>query len=288
VDIFWEHHTVNSNPFQSAEESLKYLEWRAEEYPLFHEHMRLWGEHDQETILDYGCGPGNDLVGFLAHTTAKRVIGIDISAKALELAAQRLALHHFDLNRFKLIRINDSMPYIPLRENSIDYIYCEGVLHHVSFPLNILHEFQRVLKPGGRGNIMVYNRNSLWFHLYTVYEKMILTDTFPGLSMEDAFSRNTDGIDCPISRCYRADEFIDLCRQSGFEVEFVGGYFNRTVELCDLEKRVQNALQDERLPDECRLFLSNLIYDNNGYPNFKGKHAGVGGIYTLEKKRKCS
>ncbi len=44
----------------------------------------------------YGCGPGNDLVGFLLWGHARQVIGIDISRKALELARRRLALHRID------------------------------------------------------------------------------------------------------------------------------------------------------------------------------------------------
>jgi hypothetical protein len=33
--------------------------------------------------LDYGCGPGNDVVGFLLHTNAKQVIGMDVFAEGV-------------------------------------------------------------------------------------------------------------------------------------------------------------------------------------------------------------
>src|SRR5215475_4593523 len=92
VDVYWGEHTVNSVPFKTADESLKYLQWRSEQYPAFHEFMQLYGNHDDQVVLDYGCGPGNDLVGFLVYTNAKEVIGIDVSEKALGLAMQRLAL----------------------------------------------------------------------------------------------------------------------------------------------------------------------------------------------------
>jgi len=58
---------------------------------------------------------------------------------------------------------------------------------------------------------MVYNRESIWLHLYTAYDQMILKNAFPGISLEEAFARNSDGVDCPIARCYSAGEFIDLC-----------------------------------------------------------------------------
>jgi ubiquinone/menaquinone biosynthesis C-methylase UbiE len=83
-------HTIHSKPFITANESLHYLEECFKEYPLYRELMDVWGKHDDEVILDYGCGPGNDLVGFLAYSGAQKVIGIDVSKKALELASQRL------------------------------------------------------------------------------------------------------------------------------------------------------------------------------------------------------
>ena len=46
-----------------------------DDYPLFREFAHPWGDHDGEVVLDYGCGPGNDVTGFLLHTKAKRVIG---------------------------------------------------------------------------------------------------------------------------------------------------------------------------------------------------------------------
>jgi SAM-dependent methyltransferase len=41
-----------------------------------------------------------------------------------------------------------------------------------------LQEFYRILKPGGKVQIMVYNRNSLWFHLKTAYQTQILENKF--------------------------------------------------------------------------------------------------------------
>ena len=67
------------------------------------------------------------------------------------------------------------------------------------------------LRPGGTGTIMVYNRDSVWFHLYTAYERMVVEDMFPGADVHEAFRRNTDGPECPISRSYPAEEFVALC-----------------------------------------------------------------------------
>ena len=159
--------------------------------------------HDGEVILDYGCGPGNDLTGFAMHTRARRIIGMDVSEASLELAARRLALHDVATGRVELVRVTDTDPRSRWPTTSVDHVNCQGVLHHTSHPERILAEFARVLRPGGTATIMVYNRNSVWLHLCTAYERMIVEGAFRGLDVEEAFARNTDGPECPISRCYR-------------------------------------------------------------------------------------
>src|SRR3712207_7349439 len=47
----------------------------------------------------------------------------------------------------------------------------------------ILSEFRRVLKPGGRAQVMVYNENSLWMHLYVAYLKMIVEGDLAGMDL---------------------------------------------------------------------------------------------------------
>lgn len=280
VDRYWSSHTVRSEPFRSAEESLAYLEYRFEAYPLFREFMGLWGDHDGETILDYGCGPGNDLVGFVVYARPKRVIGIDVSQKALRLAERRLSLHGVDPERVTLVRGSDSTAKLALPPASVDYVHCAGVLQHTSDPVAIMREFRRVLTPDGRACVMVYNRDSVWFHLYTAYVRMVLEGAFAGLSVEQAFARNTDGPDCPIARCYRPDEFGAAAANAGFDARFRGGYLSRD-ELGWLAQRLEAALASRSLAREHKDFLRELEQDADGLPLFRGHHAGVGGVYEL-------
>lgn len=282
VDRYWSRHTVNSKPFKSAEESIAYLEWRFDQYPLYREFMDLWGEHDGQTLLDFGCGPGNDVTGFLLYTGASRVIGIDVSPKALGLARRRLDLHGVDPDRFELLLSSDASPTVPLEDESVDYFQSSGVLHHTSEPEALLRELYRVLRPGGEGRVMVYNYDSVWLHLYTAYVKMELQGSFAGLSVREAFGRNTDGERCPIARCYTPAEFGALCERAGFSWEFVGGYPAR-YELELLEQHGEAAVDSPELAEEHRTFLRELERDELGYPVFRGKHAGVGGVYRLRR-----
>src|SRR5438309_3634919 len=167
VDVYWGRHTVNAKPFSSAHESEAYLDWRFSEYPLFREFMSLYRDHDEEDILDYGCGPGDDVVGYLTRSKVHHVTGVDVSAKALELAERRLSIHKVDPTRVTLLKTEDSASELPLLTSSIDHINCGGGLHHTSQPTSILREIFRVLTPGGTLNVMVYNRESIWYHRYT-------------------------------------------------------------------------------------------------------------------------
>jgi ubiquinone/menaquinone biosynthesis C-methylase UbiE len=288
VDSFWGEHTVDTTLFKSALQSKRHLEWRASLYPLFTEFMNLYGTHDGEVLLDYGCGPGNDLVGYSLYTNARKIIGIDISERALRMAQHRLSLHNVDPERIELIHSADTATEIPLADESLDYLQCLGVLHHTSHPEALLREFHRILKPGAQARVMVYNRDSVWVHLYAAYEKLVLQDAFPGKNVYEVFHRTvdveTDGTgNCPIARCHNWEEFSRLCEANGFRTEYLGGYHS-DVELNSLKKNLRQALRDERLAEEHRSFLASLKLDENGLPLYQGKHAGLGGVYRLWKK----
>ena len=268
VTEFWTGHTVRDEPFRSVAESLAFLQWRSDEYPLFHELMGLWGDHAGQTILDYGCGPANDMVGLLTYSGATRVVGADVSERALDLARRRLDLHGFDAS---LVRVSDPEPAIPLDTGSIDFVHCLGVLQHVSYPAAILAEFVRVLRPGGEARIMVYNRASLWWHLYVPWQRQLLDGHDADLPIEEAFRRSTDTESCPISRAYEPREFVRLCADAGLQAEFLGGYF-AGVEL-DVWRRYA---PDTRLAPEHRRFLAAL---EGSPPMYRQHYAGIGGVY---------
>jgi ubiquinone/menaquinone biosynthesis C-methylase UbiE len=283
VDSYWGGYTVGSPPFPTARASERYLEWRFEEHPLFREFSGLWGDRDGEVVVDYGCGPGNDVVGFLVHTGARKVIGLDVSRKALELARRRIALHGDQSQRVELIQLHDSDPRIPLADDSVDYLQCQGVLQHTSDPLSILRELNRVLKPGREARVMVYNRESVWLHLYTAYLVMELEGRYRGMDVEEAFQLTTDGPECPIARCYRAEDFTAICAEAGFDASFLGGYLSRH-ELDVLSSHLERALADQRLGEEHRAFLRALEFDDAGLPLHRGAYAGVGGAYLLRSR----
>ncbi len=101
------------------------------------------GELKGRKILDLGCGSGESAVYFAKQ--GAEVTACDISPKFVEVA-QRLAQYHG-------VKIETGVcpaEILPYADNSFDFVFANGVLHHVDIPPT-MHELKRVLKPGGRG-----------------------------------------------------------------------------------------------------------------------------------------
>ena len=279
IDEYWAEHTVPTEYFASKEKAQEFSKWRLDLYPFYWEFMKLYELHENEIIVDYGCGPGNDLVHFI-KTKAKKIIGIDISNKALIFAKHQLSLYNIPIP-VELIKINDDTITIPLKDNSVDYIICSGVLHHASQPLSILKEFFRILKPNSLIRIMVYNRNSIFFHLYIAYLKR---GGFPNNDADIMFSKSTDGEHCPKSIAYIPKDFVEICNNIEFQTKYIGGYFSSKDSIDYLNNYKQAAINDNNLRQEHRDFLNSIKIDKDGCPTYEEKYCGIGGVYELYKK----
>lgn len=282
TEQYWGVHTIRDKAFKTAKESLEDVNLIQRLYPFHASFMNLYTEHKDEVILDYGCGPGRDLVGFLARTKVKKVIGADVSQRALDLSNHRLALHtDFDPSRVSLMKLSDATPILPFEDNSIDYIHCSGVLHHTTYPEKLLAEFYRILKPGKKACIMVYNRNSVWFHLWVGYKRGILDGDLKTKTIEEIWTTYSD-CGAPISHTYTGEAFVEICERIRFKAEFLGGYISVS-ELDVIKMYLTQARKDPRTLPEGLAFLKALVFDENGYPMYEGKYAGIGGSYDLQK-----
>jgi len=288
VTKYWTHYNVTDHhTFLSAEESLNFLDWRNKCY-LYYEELMPTNNATDKVVLDYGCGPGHDLVGFSINSNPKKLIAADVSPRSLNQAGKRLKLHEKNVD---FIELKTDTSEISLADQSVDIIHSSGVLHHTEKPLEILKEFRRVIKPDGCIQIMVYNYESIWVHLYVAYELMLNDGSFKndilrklGLktypqNLEETFRVTTDGAHCPISRFYKSADFISLLNQEGFKGVYKGASISLWMEMSRLSKRFA-AIADRRLPKESRDFLYSISFDNNGAPLYKGLSAGIGGCYT--------
>jgi len=242
--------------------------------------MGLLEDYNRKIILDYGCGPGYDIVRFATHSDPFKIYGADISKKALGYAEEHIKLVSKD-NICKFLDLNNN-ELADLGENTIDHIHCGGVLHHTPDPQAILNNFYSLLKKNGTATVMVYNKESIWYHLYVPYILQIIKGRYKNDSIEEAFRKSTDGPSCPISVAYTQDEFIRMCGGTGFNTEFVGAYFSM-YELKLIDKYIDQALTCERLNTKHKEFLEKITRGNDGSYYLKDKQCGISAVYKLRK-----
>ncbi len=98
--------------------------------------------------LDYGCGPGRNLVKF--HNRFKRIDGVDISNINLKKSRVNLEYNNIDIpNLYHTSGDNLSM----IEDNVYDVMFAVICFQHIcvhEIRFNILKEAYRVLKPGGK------------------------------------------------------------------------------------------------------------------------------------------
>jgi SAM-dependent methyltransferase len=268
-NVTWHHQ------FATQAESLDYFHWRNDQYPGYIELMPVVGQ-DGKVVLDYGCGPGHDVVGFGVYSKPKNLFAVDVSPTSIAEAKSRAALHGVAVD---FLRIDEATNTIPLPDASVDYVHSSGVIHHTPEPVRVLRELKRVLAPHGRMRIMVYNFDSLWLHLYVAYVLRIKQGAFPGLDLRQVFTKTTDGESCPIATVYAPEEFKALAREAGLACRYLGAGIS-LFEVKLFPERL-DAIMDRRLPAEHRDFLKGLELDKHGYPIYRGTYAGVDGCYEL-------
>jgi len=111
-----------------------------------------------KNILDIGAGSGRYSFA-LARLGAASVCGIDRGAASISRAQQIATEQNVRNVRFQIADVLE----LPLRDNTIDFAWCNGVLHHSENIQRGLEEIVRVLKPGGRAFVYLYGSGGLFW-----------------------------------------------------------------------------------------------------------------------------
>src|SRR5262245_47620549 len=131
-------------------------------------------------ILDAGCGTGQ--LGIFLSMIHRQVFGIDFSMGSLQKAQnfkKRFELRDINFSQMDLFQIG-------LRDESFDYVFCNGVLHHTADAYGAFVNLCRLVKPGGYITIGLYNT---YGRLLLDLRKRIFSLTNDKLSWLDFFMR---------------------------------------------------------------------------------------------------
>lgn len=158
VQEYWETRPCGADEDPFAEGSLEYFRWIAEtryrREPFIEKYARF-GEWKGRDVLEVGIGAGTDAERFAQ--AGARLTGIDLTEHGVRLAQRRFELAglHGRLERADAERL-------PFPDDSFDFVYSWGVIHHSPNTPAAAREMVRVCRPGGEVCCMVYNRRSLY------------------------------------------------------------------------------------------------------------------------------
>lgn len=121
-----------------------------------HRHLLPWIRSMQpgKSVLEIGCGIGLDSYQLAKH--GMHLTAIDLTEIAINIVKARFQANNLSA-RFD---VGDATK-LQYADDTFDYVYSFGVLHHATDTEKTIREVFRVLKPGGEAKIMLYNRHSL-------------------------------------------------------------------------------------------------------------------------------
>lgn len=107
--------------------------------------FHLLGDVRGKTVLDFGCGNGENILPLVSRGAS--VIGIDISPDLIDLAKRRL----FEAKLQADLRVGSAYS-TGLADHSVDVIFCMSLIHHLEIS-RVLREMYRIL--GQRGYVVM-------------------------------------------------------------------------------------------------------------------------------------
>jgi len=151
-------------------------------------------------VLEIGCGSG-------AHARRLAESGceltcIDITERGVEMTRRRLEVFGLQAD----VRRMDAEK-LEFADESFDFVWSWGVIHHSSDTPAVVRQIARVLRPGGEARLMVYHRRS-FYALWALFAGVLNGRLFR-MSFDDVLNTYADGA---IARFYTQKQFAGLLR----------------------------------------------------------------------------
>jgi len=152
-------------------------------------------------VLEIGCGLGSH--ASLIAKKCKTYTGIDLTEYAVKFTKKRFSLMNIKNGKIILADAEN----LPFQDQSFDYVWSWGVIHHSNNTKKIISEIHRVLKKKGKSLIMVYHKNSIRYYWWGIYQAIFKLKFLKYNSLHDINMSYTDGY---IARHYTVKDIFAL------------------------------------------------------------------------------
>lgn len=161
VRTFWNTEACGSHFIRAEKGTAEFYErYRQFRYRVeWHIPLRVpFSETRNKSVLEIGCGNGAD--GTLFAQEGALYTGVDLTAAAVDSARKHFQLLGLD-GTFQI----ENAEHLSFPDESFDFVYSYGVLHHSADPSKAFSEVYRVLKPNGKAVLMVYHKHSFNYYV---------------------------------------------------------------------------------------------------------------------------
>ncbi|PKL78991.1 MAG: hypothetical protein CVV25_09420 [Ignavibacteriae bacterium HGW-Ignavibacteriae-4] len=169
-------------------------------------------------MLEVGLGAGTDFINWVRNGADAH--GIDLTPESIAHVKHRLSLEGLDAK----FEVGDS-ENLPYEDNSFEFVYSWGVIHHTPDTPKAFREIYRVLQPGGKAKIMVYNRKSMLAYFFWV-KHALLKGKF-SMTVDEALFDNMESAG---TKGYTIEEAKDIVKDlpmKGLEVKTYFTFYDR-------------------------------------------------------------
>jgi len=197
VRAFWDKSSCGEI-YAQGEEPRSYYESHARTryalepvIPLF----ARFGEARDKDVLEIGVGMGADHIE-LAKAGPRGLTGVDLTPRAIEHVTRRLQVYGLNSR----LQVADA-EHLPFADESFDFVYSWGVLHHSPDTPQAIREVWRILRPGGKTRVMIYHKYSLVG--YMLWLRYALMRGRPGRSLAEIYAQH---LESPGTKAYSMAE----------------------------------------------------------------------------------
>ena len=231
-----------------------------------------------KNVLEVGCGTGQ-ISNYFAVGTNNKIIGLDPTIESLKLASNFAKKNEIKNVNFINADILDDV----LKDNSFDFVWCSGVLHHTKNPYEAFKVTTKCLKNEGYILIGLYNKfgrirtivRRFFYKLFGEQFLKIFDPTLRNLKNDNQEQKAwiRDQYIHPVESLHTVDEVLEWFNEN--KIEFIN-----SIPACDFNddnfedffKKQPTGTFYSRIMNQISMIFTNLGSD--------------GGLFVLVGKKK--